>query len=167
MIRAIRALGLAAAIAVWTAAAGEAQGPVGPRVQQLRREIEERFAARLRMELGLTEDQHTRVRAIMVTHAQRRGGLEESEQQLRAALAGQLRPGIAANPDSVTRLVDQLSAIRVTYAQSIQEEMRELGGVLTPVQRGQLFLMRDRLLQQVAAQRAQMRLRAGVRPPMP
>jgi hypothetical protein len=143
---------------------GRGQAPV--RAQELRRQIEERFAAQLRAQLGLDDAQYSRLRALMAVHAQRRAVLEAEEQALRAALQGQLRPGIAADPDSVTKLVDRLSAVRVSYAQTIQDEMRELQSVLTPVQRGQLFLLRDRLLQEVAEQRLQARLRAGgVRPP--
>jgi Spy/CpxP family protein refolding chaperone len=160
-------------LAVLVAASGgrvaAAQGPPGPRQQQLqedrlRSEIERRFALRIRQELGLTEDQNARVREIMASYAGRRRTLEQDEQRMREALAGQLRPGIAADADSVTRLVDALSALRVAHAQAIQQEMRELAAVLTPVQRGQLFLMRDRLLQQAAELRVQARLRGGVRP---
>jgi hypothetical protein len=80
---------------------------------------------------------------------------------MRQALNGQLRPGIAANADSVGKLVDAISAARVSYARLIQDEMRELATVLDPVQRGQLFLMRDRLLQRVQEMREAARARGG------
>jgi hypothetical protein len=89
----------------------------------------------------------------MSSYAEKRRTLEMEERRLRQALNGQLRPGIAANPDSVTLLVDGISAARVNYAKLIQDEMRELSGVLSPVQRGQLFLMRERLLQRVREMR--------------
>jgi hypothetical protein len=56
-------------------------------------------------------------------------------------------------------LVDAIATGRVSYAQLVQEEMRELSTVLDPVQRGQLFLMRDRLLQRVQEMRQQNRMR--------
>jgi hypothetical protein len=133
------------------------------RAPMLRRELEQRFAAQMREQLQLTGDQETKVRGIMSGFADRRRALEAEERALREALNGQLRPGIAANPDSVTRLVDGISAARVNYARLIQEEMRELGTVLDPVQRGQLFLMRDRLLQRVQEIRQNARMR-GVPP---
>ncbi len=131
-----------------------------PRAPGLRRELEQRFAAQMREQLRLTSDQETRVRGIMSGYAERRRTLEGEERLMRQALNGQLRPGIAANADSVGKLVDGISAARVNYARLIQDEMRELGTVLDPVQRGQLFLMRDRLLQRVQEMRENARLRA-------
>jgi hypothetical protein len=134
-----------------------------PRAQQLRREVEQRFAAMLRQELALTDEQDTRVRAILGSHGERRRVLEVQEQVLRRALMAQLRPGIAAQPDSVDRLVLGITALRVRHAQAVQEEMVELGGALTPVQRGQLFLMRERLLQR-ARELREARVRRGRQP---
>lgn len=137
----------------------DAQAPPPPRAPALRRELEQRFAVQMREQLQLTSDQETKVRGIMSGYAERRRTLEVDERLMRQALNGQLRPGIAANADSVGKLVDGISAGRVTYAKLIQDEMRELGSVLDPVQRGQLFLMRDRLLQRVREMRDSARLR--------
>lgn len=131
----------------------------GPRAAALRRELELRFARQVQEQLQLSEEQTTKVRDIMSGYAERRRELELQERQLRMALNSQLRPGIAANPDSVNRLVDAIATGRVSYAQLVQEEMRELSTVLDPVQRGQLFLMRDRLLQRVQEMRQQNRMR--------
>ena len=68
---------------------------------------------------------------------------------MRQALAFQLRPGVAANADSVAKLVDALTNHRVAYAQTFKDEMRELSAILNPVQRGQYLMMRDRLMQRV------------------
>jgi hypothetical protein len=82
--------------------------------------------------------------------------LDMQERQLRGALANQLRPGVAANGDSVAKLVNALIAQRVALAQTFQDEMRELSAFLTPVQRGQYLLMRDRLMMQIEELRRQM-----------
>ena len=139
------------------------EGPP-PRGATLRRELEQRFAAQMREQLQLSAEQETKVRGIMSGYAERRRTLESDERGMRQALNGQLRPGIAANPDSVTKLVDAISASRVNYAKLIQDEMRELGTVLDPVQRGQLFLMRDRVLQRVQEMRDAARARGGPPP---
>ena len=131
----------------------------GPRAVALRRELELRFAQQVQQQLQLSDEQTTKVRDIMSGYAERRRELELQERQLRVALNAQLRPGIAANPDSVNRLVDAIATGRLSYAQLVQEEMRELSTVLDPVQRGQLFLMRDRLLQRVQEMRQQNRMR--------
>ena len=141
----------------------EAQEGPPPRSPMLRRELEQRFAAQIREQLQLSDAQETRVRGIMSGYAEKRRTLEFDERAMRQALNGQLRPGIAANPDSVAKLVDAISAARVNYAKLIQDEMRELSTVLDPVQRGQLFLMRDRLLQRVQDIRGNARM--GRQPP--
>jgi Spy/CpxP family protein refolding chaperone len=136
-----------------------AQQGTQPRSPALRRELEQRFAAQMRDQLQLTSEQETKVRGSMSGYAERRRVLETEQRDMREALNGQLRPGIAANGDSVTKLVDGISAGRVAYARLVQEEMRELSTVLSPVQRGQLFLLRDRVLQRVQEMRQNARQR--------
>ena len=153
----------AVAISLSVPVAVVAQEGPPPRGPMLRRELEQRFAAQMREQLQLSGDQETKVRGIMSGYAEKRRGLENDERAMRQALNGQLRPGIAANPDSVAKLVDAISAARVSYAKLIQDEMRELSTVLDPVQRGQLFLMRDRLLQRVQEMRDAARARGEPR----
>lgn len=141
------------------APAVQAQDPGPARAQELRRQLEQRFFERLRTDLQLTADQDAKVRAVLGNFATRRRALEDEERRLRQSLSSQLRPGIAANPDSVTGVVDALTANRVSYAQLIQGELKELGGVLTPIQRGQLFLMREQLLMRAQELRQQARMR--------
>ena len=129
------------------ASAAVAQQPVpGARAAILRGRIEEQFVRRMQLELGLHDETATRMQRVVATWATRRRGLEDEELRLRQALNVQLRPGVAANGDSVGTYVDGLTANRVAYAQSFRDEMRELTPILTPVQRGQFQLLRDRLL---------------------
>lgn len=132
-------------------AAASAQDTVNDpvRAQRLREMVEQRFAERLREDLGLSDDQTTKVRVALGGLAAKRRGMEQDERRLRQALTYQLRPGVAANPDSVAKLVDALTNHRVAYAQTFKDEMRELAAILNPVQRGQYLLMRDRLMQRV------------------
>jgi Spy/CpxP family protein refolding chaperone len=139
---------LALSVSVTSAAAQDTlNDPV--RAERLRQMIEQRFGERVKEELGLTDDQALRVRTALGGLAARRRGMEQDERRIRQALAFQLRPGVAANPDSVARLVDALTNHRVAYAQTFRDEMRELGAILNPVQRGQYLMLRDRLMQRV------------------
>jgi Spy/CpxP family protein refolding chaperone len=119
-----------------------------PRAQELRERIEERFAQRVQEQLGLSDEQTTKLRATSQEYGERRRTLEARERELRVALTGQLRPGVAANQDSVARLTKALVDLRVDYAKTWRDEMGEMS-YLTPVQRAQLYVMRDRLLQRV------------------
>lgn len=160
----LRTLWLAAGTVFVLGGGVSAQEP-GPRAaERLRREFETRFAQQVRTQLGLTEEQAVRVNQILSQYAARRRQLEMEEQTHRVMLGRELRPGIAANHDSVSRAVDRIAEVRVLYMQAMQEELRELGTILDPVQRAQFFMLRDRVLQRAQELREQ-RVRAG-RPPM-
>ena len=118
----------------------------GPGAPALRRLIEERFALRVQEQLGLSSEQMTKLRATTTKFGGRRRDLEGRQMAIRHALALQLRPGIAANKDSVAKLTDALLGGRVAYAQTFKDESSEFKTYLDPVQRAQLMVMRERLL---------------------
>jgi hypothetical protein len=125
---------------------GAAQGR--QRAQMLQA-IERRFWARVVEDLGLSSDQSSRLRETVREFSQRRRELERTERELKQALARQLRPGIAADQDSVARLTDALLQLKVDYAGTFREEHREVGSYLNPVQQAQLLIVRERLMQRI------------------
>jgi len=162
----MRFLGLLTLAALGGALPLRAQDSMLPeplRAERLRQQIELRFGERLKEELGLSEEQAARLRVSLAGIAARRRVMEGDERRLRQALAAQLRPGVAANSDSVAKLVDALTSHRVAFAQTFRDEMRELSGILNPVQRGQYLLLRDRLMQR--AQELQQARNQGLAPP--
>lgn len=135
-------------------AAAQKGGRIAPRMapqrQALLEEINRRFLNQVVAEMGLTEAQIPRFKQVVISWAQKRATLELEERQLHQALVGgELRPGVAANPDSVSRFVDGINAVRVEYAETFRDEMRDLTPILTPVQRGQFQIRRDQFLQRV------------------
>jgi len=134
------------------------RGRMGPRgqfrqqrMQQLRTQIEQRFGQRVQTELGLTDQQMDRLRATERASRDRRQALNDHEQDLRRAVGEQLKPGVAANADSLNRLLDAIAQNHVARAQDEQQELRDLGQFLNPVQRARLLIMRQRLMQNVQA----------------
>ncbi len=119
------------------------------RRDSLRHRIEERFAARAQEELGLTNEQATKLRATSQQFGARRGELRGRGQQLREALTAQLRPGIAANQDSVAKLTDAMIQLRTAEAQISRDEIKEQSKYLNPVQRARLYVMRERFAHRV------------------
>jgi len=118
-----------------------------PRALQLRRMIEDRFAGRVQEELGLTDQQTGRMREVVASYFAKRRAMEGEERRLKRALAGELRPGVAATKENVTRLTDQLLDLKIRYVQSYKDENRELGAFLDPVQQAQYLMLRERLLE--------------------
>jgi hypothetical protein len=134
--------------------AGQAVAQKGGRIlpprQALLEEINRRFLNQMIAEMGLTDAQIPRFKQVVLSWAQKRATLEQEERRLHQALVGgELRPGVAANPDSVARFVDGINAVRVEYAETFRDEMRDLTPILTPVQRGQFQIRRDQFLQRV------------------
>jgi periplasmic protein CpxP/Spy len=119
------------------------------RADSLRQRIEERFASRVQSELGLTNEQTAKLQAASKTFGARRRDFRNREEGLREALSGQLRPGVAANQDSVAKLTDAMIELRVASAQAARDEMKELSKFLSPVQRARLYVMRERLYHRV------------------
>jgi len=150
------------ALAATTGSAQDSMPPDSVRAEQLRQEIESRFAARVQEQLGLTDDQSRRMGRTVRDYFRKRRALEMEEQGLRRDAAAQLRPGVAADTDRLNKVLDQLVEVRIRYAQSYRDESRELASFLTPVQRAQYFMMRERLFDQV---REFQRQRGGPRQP--
>jgi Spy/CpxP family protein refolding chaperone len=121
------------------------QSDSAAKTDSLRHHIEERFAGRVQQELGLTNEQTTKLRATSQQFGSRRRELHTRYRALRQALRQQLQPGVAAKPDSVARLTDAIIDLRIASAQAARDEMREVGKYLTPVQRARFFVMRERL----------------------
>lgn len=134
----------------------------GPRPgsAEMRARIEARFTERVRTELGLTDEQTARLKEVAGGWYDKRRAMEGEERELRQALSGQLRPGVAANQDSVTRIVNQLLDLKVKYAESYREENKQLG-FLTPVQRAQYYSLRERLLDALKQARQSRRAQGG------
>lgn len=162
----MRRIGVMAALVIALAPAPgrlTAQDPMAPggeRVEQLRRQIEDRFAARAQEELGLNDEQFQRLRTTSAQFAAQRRGVEQEERRVRQAMAVQLRPGVAADQDSVARLIDALINVRSAYVATYRDEMKALGSFLNPVQRAQYLILRERLMTLAQEVRAGRRLRA-------
>jgi hypothetical protein len=121
--------------------------------RRLRTQIEDRFATRVQEELKLSPDQTTKLRATQERFGTRRRALREQQMQRRRALEGQMQPGVAANSDSVRKLMDGIQAGRAEMVRIEQDENQEMSGYLTPVQRARFQQMRERFMMRVGEMR--------------
>lgn len=116
---------------------------------RLRAQIEQRFTERIQQELKLTPDQTTKLRATQERFGTRRRAAMQQQMERRRALDGQMQPGVAANADSVRKLMDGMRAGRAEMLRIEQDEDQEMAGYLTPVQRARYQQMRERFMQRV------------------
>lgn len=161
MFRNASALALVALTVMTPPLTGQ-EGQDRPSRQQLMRQIEQRFMARATEELGLDAGQAERLRSTVTHFAIERRLLEQRERDVKRGLTGQLRPGVAADQDSLVVLLDALTETRMSYIQSFKDELTEMTEYLDPVQRAQYVMLRERLLQQIRrAQAARQRQGGG------
>jgi hypothetical protein len=129
---------------VW-AASGPLAAQGRPAAERVREQVVQRFMENYRYQAGLTDEQYTRFQAEMRRSWDDRRVLQERERELLRGLERQLRPGVAGQPDSVTRLVDGLLEIQAERVALARGEQARFAEFLTPVQRGQLVLAITRL----------------------
>jgi hypothetical protein len=120
---------------------------------RLRAQIEQRFTDRVQQELKLSPDQTTKLRASQERYGTRRRTLMTQQMQRRRALEEQMEPGVAANSDSVRKLMDGIRAGRSEMVNIEQDEDQEMSGYLTPVQRARYQQMREGLMRRVGEMR--------------
>ena len=113
--------------------------------EDLMRQVTERFMSNYRDLAGLTPEQDQKFRAIALRWFEQRRTRQQREQALWRGLEMQMRPGVAANADSVTRLLDGIVAVRSAAVEQARADQREYATFLSPVQRAQLFMQYERL----------------------
>jgi hypothetical protein len=137
-----------------------AQNQLGPQRRQLQQQVIERLLENGRVQAGLTDEQFGRYREIARRSIGRRNEIQSRERALWRALEGQMRPGVAADEDSATALIDSLIAVPGQLVDLMQAEQLEYGEFLTPVQRAQLMLIHRRFennIRQILQRRPQNR----------
>jgi len=113
------------------------------RMRQHREEFQRQREARLREALRLTDDQAAKLKATQQRFGDQRRAIMERQHQLGEALRGQLQPGVAANADSLRKLLDAQEQNEAALAQLRRDQNREMAGYLSPLQRARLSLMRQ------------------------
>src|SRR6266487_1305863 len=136
-----------------------AQEPAEPQdtaeAARLRQQIEQRFHQIVRDRLALTDDQDAKLRATQEKFGAQRRDLMREQADHRQALDRQMLPGVAANPDSVQLHLQGIQRNQERLLRLQQDEDREMAGYLTPVQRAQYQMLRDRLANRLSELRRQ------------
>lgn len=129
---------------------------------RLRARIESTFTRRVQQDLNLSQDQAAKLRATQERFGARRRDVMQQQLERRRALENQMQPGIAANSDSVRKLMDGIQTGRAEMLRIEQDQDREMSGYLTPVQRARYQQMRERLMQRVGELRMERREGRGL-----
>lgn len=147
-----------------------AQQPAGrPNRDMLRQQVLNRFLQTYREQAGLTQEQEQKFRDVFRRAMEQRRAAQQQEQDMWRALEGQMRPGVAANADSVNKLLDGIIAQRARQVDLVRSENQELAQFLSPVQRAQFAIMWEHFQQQVQdiMRRRMQQMRGGAGGRMP
>jgi periplasmic protein CpxP/Spy len=120
------------------------QGAFGRR-QQLEQRLRQRLEVVVQARLHLTNDQMVRLRETNQRFAGQRWVLADREREVRQAMRAELMPGVAANQQHVSSLIDSLFVLQRQRLDMLQAEQRELAGYLTPLQRVQYYGLQEQL----------------------
>jgi hypothetical protein len=126
------------------------------RREMLQQQVVQRFLANYRAQAGLTDGQFEQFREVTRRSFEARADLARRERGVWLALEAQMRPGVAANPDSVVVLLDQALAIQQEQLDQARREQEEYARFLNPIQRAQLAIAWRRLQMQIEGVRGRM-----------
>jgi hypothetical protein len=170
----MRAFWLALSVAAATTLAAQNPADSGTtgdsaHLENLRQAVLDRFRTRAHQLLGLSPDQAVKFDSTQSrAWAQRRQYMMD-RQRTNMALQDQMRPGVAANPDSVSKLLDARRQVTQSLFKVDDQEDREMAGFLNPVQRAQYQEFRQRFRERIAEAVRNNRggmMRPGLRPRM-
>ena len=142
--------------------AAQDQGP--PAREALHRQVMERFMQNFVRQAGLDDEQRVEFQQTMQRQFRERDEQEGWRRQLVRALDEQMRPGVAANPDSVTALLESLVVLGEAQAATFRTQQDEYAVFLTPVQRGLLVIHYERFRRQIEGVQRRQMPRRGNRP---
>jgi Spy/CpxP family protein refolding chaperone len=106
----------------------------------------QRMEAQMKKELGLTDDQATKLHATHERFFPQHRDVMEKGRAIHEALRGQLQPGVAANSDSVRKLLDAWQQNRAAMVKLEQDMDKDLAVYLTPVQRARMEMMHEHMM---------------------
>lgn len=153
----MRTIAYVLAVGMWLTPVLSAQNPqMMQRREQLQHQVMQRFMENFRTQAGLTDEQFQRFQELTGRFLEQRTQLQAQERRMWMALGGQMRPGIAADADSVAALIEGLIGVQEQQVQLAREEQEQFSAFLTPVQRGQLMIAWRRLQMQIEGVRGRM-----------
>jgi len=140
--------------------------PPNARRQELEQQLRQRTGQLVKQRLELTDDQMSKLQATNRQFEQQRADLLKREKETRQELRAQLTSGDTANQARVSQLLDQQLQLQRQRIDLIQNEQRELGKFLTPVQRAKYFGLQNEIRRRAQALRAAQGANAQMRAPL-
>jgi flagellar biosynthesis GTPase FlhF len=121
-------------------------GIAAPKQQALQKAVRQRFAEVVKTRLSLSDDQAQKLDATDQRFQRQRNQIGQEERASRQALAAALADsGSAQDQTKISQYMDQLVQAQHKRADLLEQEQKELGTFLTPVQRAKFLGLREQL----------------------
>jgi Spy/CpxP family protein refolding chaperone len=117
----------------------------GPGVGAPRDSVRVAIERRIRAQVRPTDDQMTKLHQIDSRFEGRRTALNREEIKVRRDLRQALMDTVNVNPTRIGQLLDQMIAFPRRRATLMEEEQKDLAGVLTPVQRAKYHAIQEQV----------------------
>ncbi len=141
----MRALSLTMALIVaGTSVVSAQQGQMRQR-QMLQQQVMQRYMQNYKQQAGLNDKQFQDFTQLTERAYNERTELQQRERVLWQALEGQMKPGVAADADSLVNLIDAIFDVQEELIETERRNQADMAEFLTPVQRAQLMLSQRRL----------------------
>jgi len=140
----MRSFVVATVVAALSVTALSAQ-QAGMRQRQLQQQVVQRLMQNFRAQAGLTDGEYEQFREVITRSFTQRAEIQLRERSLWTALDDQMRPGVAADVDSLNRVMDSLIDVQSELVELQRQDQEQYARFLTPVQRAQLMLTTRRL----------------------
>jgi len=112
--------------------------------QMLQQQVMQRYMQNYRQQAGLNDKQFQDFTQLTERAFNERTELQQRERVLWQALEAQMKPGVAADADSLVKLIDTILEVQEELVKTEQRNQKDLAEFLTPVQRAQLMLSQRR-----------------------
>ena len=145
-------------------------GQQAPNRAVLERRVQQRLAQVVQQRLGLTDAQMTKLEETNRRFSEKRGVLVDQERDIRMSLRDEMARPDSARQGQVSGLLDRMTKVQHQRADLLDEEQKELGTFMTPLQRANYLALEEnirRRTQQVLEQRLNGRGPAPDGPPPP
>ena len=147
-------------------------GAGAERREMIERRLRERVGAVVRERLQLSDEQWTKVTATNRKFEESRRLLVQQERDIRLGLRDEMLSGEKANQDRVSGLLDRWQKVQRQRLELLEQEQKELGTYLTPVQRAKFLVLQEQMRRRVEEMRRDMiekqqPPRGGARRPLP
>ena len=141
----MRALSLTLALIVAATSVVSAQQGQMRQRQMLQQQVMQRYMENYKQQAGLNDKQFQDFTQLTERAFNERRELQQRERVLWQALEGQMKPGVAADADSLVGLIDAIFDVQQELIETERRDQADMAEFLTPVQRAQLMLSQRRL----------------------